>query len=242
MLATMQAAAQEVPAAGGSVASAHYCVMRGWQSRWPLLSPSTTAHSARRRQGPGSGYEEKCTAKSRKNPLPGARHAVLRPRRRERAGARWDAAGGPAGGAAAGGGQVAHGGRLRARARHRVATLGDRSGGNTPTRLPAGRRRGGEEGGGGEEGVGEGGGSGERMLSVATSRSPPKQMAAWLRLAGKLPPLSSCTAGDPEERGRGRGGRRNCRRLPPHPPAAGVLPLVARASCSGTRVAGLRTR
>ena len=41
------------------------------------------------------------------HPSPGARHAVLQPRRRERAGALWDAASGPAGAAAAGGGQAA---------------------------------------------------------------------------------------------------------------------------------------
>ena len=39
-------------------------------SQWPLPSVSTTAHSARRRQGPGCGFEKKYTAKFRKHPPP----------------------------------------------------------------------------------------------------------------------------------------------------------------------------
>ena len=49
----MQAAARDVPAAEESDASAHFFIMGGWQSQWPLPSHSTTAHSARRWQGPG---------------------------------------------------------------------------------------------------------------------------------------------------------------------------------------------
>ena len=49
----MQAAARDVPAAGESDASAHFFVMSGWQSQWPLPNLSTTAHSARRWLGPG---------------------------------------------------------------------------------------------------------------------------------------------------------------------------------------------
>ena len=52
---TKQAAARDVPAAGESDASARTCVTSGWRSQWPLPSPRTTAHSARRRQGPGRG-------------------------------------------------------------------------------------------------------------------------------------------------------------------------------------------
>ena len=66
-----QAAAQEVPAAGESDASTYFFAMSGWQWQWPLPSLSTTAHSARRWQGPGWRYELKCTAKSGSTSLPG---------------------------------------------------------------------------------------------------------------------------------------------------------------------------
>ena len=55
-----------VPAAVESDASARICATRGWQSLWPLPSLSTTAHRARRWQGPGERYELNYTAKSRK--------------------------------------------------------------------------------------------------------------------------------------------------------------------------------
>ena len=44
------------PVAAGSDASAHSCDMSGWLSQWPLPSPRTIAHNARRRQGAG-GWE-----------------------------------------------------------------------------------------------------------------------------------------------------------------------------------------
>ena len=43
------------------------------RTSWPLPSVSTTAHSARRRQGPGEEYETQCTAKFRKHSSPRAR-------------------------------------------------------------------------------------------------------------------------------------------------------------------------
>ena len=55
-----------MPAAGGSDASARTCVTSGWRSQWPLPSPRTIAHSARRRQGPGERHELHYTATFRK--------------------------------------------------------------------------------------------------------------------------------------------------------------------------------
>ena len=52
-----------MPAAGDSDASARTCVTSGWRSQWPLPSPRTIAHSARRRQGPGRGT--RCTTRPR---------------------------------------------------------------------------------------------------------------------------------------------------------------------------------
>ena len=66
----MQAAARDVPAAGDSGASARTCVTSGWRSQWPLPSPRTKAHSARRRQGPGKRHEKYNTATFREAPLP----------------------------------------------------------------------------------------------------------------------------------------------------------------------------
>ena len=76
----MQAAAQGVPAAGESDASARTCVTSGWRSQWPLLSPRTIAHSARRRQGPGDRHEMHYTATFRKclSPKRGWQSRVLR--------------------------------------------------------------------------------------------------------------------------------------------------------------------
>ena len=63
-------AAQGVPAAGESDASARTCVTSGWRSQWPLPSVSTTAQSAGRRQGSGERHEMHYTAAFRKRLSP----------------------------------------------------------------------------------------------------------------------------------------------------------------------------
>ena len=88
--------------------------LRSWwrHEQQSIAAPlRTTAHSARRRPGPpGCGYELKHTEKFRKNPRPGVRHAVPRPRRRrQRARAqRGGPTGSARGAAAAGAGTAAH--------------------------------------------------------------------------------------------------------------------------------------
>ena len=74
----MQAAARDVPAAGESDASARTCVTSGWRSQWPLPSPRTIAHSARRRQGPGREARDALHGQVPEAPLPqGGRPAPL---------------------------------------------------------------------------------------------------------------------------------------------------------------------
>ena len=69
-----------MPAVGESDASARTCVTSGWRSQWPLPSPRTIAHSARRRQGPGERHEMHCTATFRKrlSPKGSGQHLCLR--------------------------------------------------------------------------------------------------------------------------------------------------------------------
>ena len=65
-----------MPAAGDSDASARTCVTSRWRSLWPLPSPRTIAHSARRRQGPGREARDALHGHVPEAPLPQGR--VLR--------------------------------------------------------------------------------------------------------------------------------------------------------------------
>ena len=68
------------PVAAGSDASAHSCDMSGWQSQWPLPSPRTTTHSARRRQGLGRGERDEVHGGGPEDPPPqepGTQHFFL---------------------------------------------------------------------------------------------------------------------------------------------------------------------
>ena len=62
---------------GMSDSSAHFFAMSGWRSQWPLPSLSTTAHSARRRQGPEERHEMHYTATFRKRLSQGGRPPCL---------------------------------------------------------------------------------------------------------------------------------------------------------------------
>ena len=64
-----------------SDASARTCVTSGWRSLWPLPSPRTIAHSARRRQGPGEKHEMRCTTRQRSGSASPCMHSMFLCRR-----------------------------------------------------------------------------------------------------------------------------------------------------------------